>query len=65
MNALGTTPAGGVRQSRHLKHTGHNQARASGGPLDPGPQIAEREQVARHRPVATTTDPSSSRRSPR
>ena len=43
MNALGTTRAGGVRQSRrHLKHTGHHQARArrGPGPLPPRPQIA-------------------------
>ena len=28
-----------ARQSRRLKHTGHNQARARRGPLAPGPQI--------------------------
>ena len=59
VNALWMTRtlAGGVRQSRHLKHTVHNQAQARGGPLDPGPQIAGPEQAARHRPVATTTGP--------
>ena len=54
MNALGTMRAGGVRQSRDLKHTGHNQARARRGPFAPGPQIVGQEQAARRQPVVTT-----------